>query len=78
MATLDLFAQLESLKKERNTVILVHYYQVPDLQDNADCNCIGVSRAFTQLQPGLKLMQFFSVTFIFCVKQQRYLILGKG
>ena len=37
MATLDLFAQLESLKKERNTVILTHCYQDPDIQDVTDC-----------------------------------------
>ena len=32
----DALSKLESLKKERNTVILAHYYQDPDIQDVAD------------------------------------------
>ena len=32
----DALSKLESLKKERNAVILAHYYQDPDIQDVAD------------------------------------------
>ncbi len=46
----DLLAEIQRLKKERNAVILAHYYQKPEIQDLASGGpYLDASRSYNEV-----------------------------
>lgn len=62
--SLDLFAEIERLKIEKNAIIVAHYYQEPDIQDIADFTGDSLALAQKSQSTSADMIVFAGVHFM--------------
>lgn len=72
MTNTEIIDRIRQLKKEKNAVILAHYYTRPEVQDIADYlgDSLGLSQEAGKRMPGLS---FFAVCILWRRPQRSFL-----
>ena len=74
-AGIDLKEEINRMRREKNAIILAHYYQTGDIQDIADF--VGDSLALAQQAAKTTADILFSVVFTLWEKQLKFYVLIK-